>query len=49
LVMSSKNENLHLVLPKLENNYYDNLICKMNVKKILSKDCFIKFIPNGVS
>ncbi|GBC20478.2 hypothetical protein GLOIN_2v1837326 [Rhizophagus irregularis DAOM 181602=DAOM 197198] len=47
LVMSSKNENLHLVLPKLENNYYDNLICKMNVKKILSKDCFIKFIPNG--
>ncbi|POG70714.1 hypothetical protein GLOIN_2v1613945, partial [Rhizophagus irregularis DAOM 181602=DAOM 197198] len=46
LVLSSKNENLHLVLPTLKNNY-DHLICKMNVKKILSKDCFIKFIPNG--
>ncbi|GBC32176.2 kinase-like domain-containing protein [Rhizophagus irregularis DAOM 181602=DAOM 197198] len=45
LVMSSKNENLHLVLPilpKIKSNDY--LICKMNVKKILSKDCFIKFI-----
>ncbi|PKK63377.1 hypothetical protein RhiirC2_855044 [Rhizophagus irregularis] len=47
LVLSSKNENLHLVLPKL-NRIYDNyLICKMNVKKILSKDCFIKFIHNS--
>ncbi|UZO03860.1 uncharacterized protein OCT59_024261 [Rhizophagus irregularis] len=47
LVMSSKNENLHLVLPKLKNMYdYNYLICKMNVKKILSKDCFIKFIFN---
>ncbi|GET55521.1 hypothetical protein GLOIN_2v1837326 [Rhizophagus irregularis DAOM 181602=DAOM 197198] len=48
LVMSSKNENLHLVLPILKNCHYfnDYLICKINVKKILSKDCFIKFIPD---
>ncbi|PKK66004.1 TPR-like protein [Rhizophagus irregularis] len=46
LVLYSKNENLHLVLPKLTFRYNDYLICKMNVKKILSKDCFIKFIPN---
>ncbi|PKY54942.1 TPR-like protein, partial [Rhizophagus irregularis] len=47
-VMSSKNKKLHLILPKLDNDYLnDYLICKMNVKKILSKDCFIKFIPNG--
>ncbi|PKY58693.1 hypothetical protein RhiirA4_480814, partial [Rhizophagus irregularis] len=49
LVMSSKNENLHLVLPILKNCHYfnDYLVCKINVKKILSKDCFIKFIPDG--
>ncbi|UZO03965.1 uncharacterized protein OCT59_024364 [Rhizophagus irregularis] len=46
LVMSSKNENLHLVLPKQKIYHGDYLICKMNVKKILSKDCFIKFIFN---
>ncbi|PKY53908.1 hypothetical protein RhiirA4_472386 [Rhizophagus irregularis] len=46
--MSSKNENLHLVLPKLTHKSdSDFLICKMNVKKILSKNCFIKFISNG--
>ncbi|CAB4404292.1 unnamed protein product [Rhizophagus irregularis] len=44
LVLSSKNENLHLDLPKLKRIYNDYLICKMNVKKILSEDCFIKFI-----
>ncbi|PKC53450.1 hypothetical protein RhiirA1_479270 [Rhizophagus irregularis] len=44
--MSSKNENLHLVLPKQKIYHGDYLICKMNVKKILSKDCFIKFIFN---
>ncbi|POG63502.1 hypothetical protein GLOIN_2v1784016, partial [Rhizophagus irregularis DAOM 181602=DAOM 197198] len=50
LVLSSKNENLHLVLPKLNIVYdydYDYFICKMNVKKILSEDCFIKFIHNS--
>ncbi|PKY55522.1 hypothetical protein RhiirA4_504510 [Rhizophagus irregularis] len=46
LVLSSKNENLHLVLPILKCNYGVYYICKMNVKKILSKDCFIKFIFN---
>ncbi|GBC44916.2 hypothetical protein GLOIN_2v1876500 [Rhizophagus irregularis DAOM 181602=DAOM 197198] len=45
LVLSSKNGNLRLVLPMLK-NYKNYLICKMNVKKILSKDCFIKFIIN---
>ncbi|RGB40295.1 hypothetical protein C1646_753469 [Rhizophagus diaphanus] len=44
LVMSSKNENLYLVLPIPKNKSNDYLICKMNVKKILSKDCLIKFI-----
>ncbi|CAB5194214.1 unnamed protein product [Rhizophagus irregularis] len=48
LVMFSKNENLHLKLPILDYYYLNNyLVCKMNVKKILSKDCFIKFIPNS--
>ncbi|GBC20700.2 hypothetical protein GLOIN_2v462840 [Rhizophagus irregularis DAOM 181602=DAOM 197198] len=48
LVLSSKNEKLHLVLPILNFIYtYDYFICKMNVKKILSKDCFIKFTLNG--
>ncbi|PKK55401.1 hypothetical protein RhiirC2_802490, partial [Rhizophagus irregularis] len=42
LVLCSKNEKLRLDLPRLYNYYY--LICKINVKKILSKDCFIKFI-----
>ncbi|PKY33620.1 hypothetical protein RhiirB3_475828 [Rhizophagus irregularis] len=45
--LDSINENLHFVLPKLNRIYNNYLICKMNVKKILSKDCFIKFIPNG--
>ncbi|RGB37963.1 hypothetical protein C1646_756295, partial [Rhizophagus diaphanus] len=47
LVLSSKNKNLHLVFPKLAVSNKDYLICKMNVKKILSKDCFIKFIPKS--
>ncbi|PKY54867.1 hypothetical protein RhiirA4_473913, partial [Rhizophagus irregularis] len=47
LVLSSKNENLHLVLPKQNGYRYRYFICKMNVKKILSKDCFIKFIDGN--
>ncbi|PKY35328.1 hypothetical protein RhiirB3_455984, partial [Rhizophagus irregularis] len=46
-VLSSKDENLYLFLPKLKVRNNNQLICKMNVKKILSKDCFIKFTPNG--
>ncbi|PKC55045.1 TPR-like protein, partial [Rhizophagus irregularis] len=48
LVLCSKNEKLRLDLPILyskHSNYY--LICKINVKKILSKDCFIKCIYNN--
>ncbi|PKY58093.1 protein prenylyltransferase, partial [Rhizophagus irregularis] len=44
LVLCSKNEKLYLDLPILYNNYVRLLIYKINVKKILSKDCFIKFI-----
>ncbi|UZO08280.1 uncharacterized protein OCT59_028538 [Rhizophagus irregularis] len=47
-VLSSKDENLYLFLPILKVCKNNQLICKMNVKKILSKDCFIKFTPNGV-
>ncbi|PKC67482.1 TPR-like protein [Rhizophagus irregularis] len=43
LVLHSKNEKLRLDLPRLT-IFYLNLICKINVKKILSEDFFIKFI-----
>ncbi|PKB96210.1 TPR-like protein, partial [Rhizophagus irregularis] len=46
LVLSSKNEKLRLDLPMQKNIHDVPLICKMSVKKILSKDCFIKFILN---
>ncbi|EXX50670.1 uncharacterized protein OCT59_016439 [Rhizophagus irregularis] len=46
LVLSFKNEKLRLDLPILMNFGVGILICKMNIKKILSKDCFIKFINN---
>ncbi|RGB29987.1 hypothetical protein C1646_818178 [Rhizophagus diaphanus] len=45
LVLCSKNKNLCLELSILYNSWR-NLIFKINVKKILSKDCFIKFIYN---
>ncbi|CAB4426668.1 unnamed protein product [Rhizophagus irregularis] len=44
LVLYSKNEKLRLDLPRHYKSYNYYLICKINVKKILSKDCFIKFI-----
>ncbi|PKK66546.1 TPR-like protein, partial [Rhizophagus irregularis] len=47
LVLSSKNENLHLGLPIIKRNCGERLICKMNVKKILSNNCFITFILNN--
>ncbi|PKB94200.1 TPR-like protein [Rhizophagus irregularis] len=48
LVLCSKNGKLRLDLPILHNHYYYYyIICKINVKKILSKDCFIKFIYNN--
>ncbi|GBC47254.2 hypothetical protein GLOIN_2v1761571 [Rhizophagus irregularis DAOM 181602=DAOM 197198] len=46
-VISSKNENLCLDLPLINSKYNTYYICKMNVKKILSKDCFIKFIDRN--
>ncbi|CAB4441083.1 unnamed protein product [Rhizophagus irregularis] len=47
LVLCSKNEKLRLDLPLLKNYGWIYLICKINVKKILSKDCSIKFILNN--
>ncbi|POG62037.1 hypothetical protein GLOIN_2v1846728 [Rhizophagus irregularis DAOM 181602=DAOM 197198] len=44
LVLCSKNEKLCLDLPTLCNDPAHFFIYKINVKKILSKDCFIKFI-----
>ncbi|PKK66540.1 TPR-like protein [Rhizophagus irregularis] len=46
LVLSFKNEKLRLDLPILMNFGVGILTCKMNIKKILNKDCFIKFINN---
>ncbi|POG62099.1 hypothetical protein GLOIN_2v1698842 [Rhizophagus irregularis DAOM 181602=DAOM 197198] len=42
-IISSKNEELYLNLPMLYFRYY-RIIWKINVKEILNKDCFIKFI-----
>ncbi|PKY33920.1 TPR-like protein [Rhizophagus irregularis] len=46
LVLCSKNKKLRLDLPIIYNNSVYLLIYKINVKKILSKNCFIKFIYN---
>ncbi|EXX67281.1 hypothetical protein RirG_115820 [Rhizophagus irregularis DAOM 197198w] len=43
-IISSKNEELHLNLPMLYFEWCDGIIWKINVKEILNKDCFIKFI-----
>ncbi|GET57317.1 hypothetical protein GLOIN_2v1525759 [Rhizophagus irregularis DAOM 181602=DAOM 197198] len=47
-IISSKNEELYLNLPML---YFQmkcyGIIWKINVKEILNKDCFIKFIIKG--
>ncbi|GET57319.1 hypothetical protein GLOIN_2v1765455 [Rhizophagus irregularis DAOM 181602=DAOM 197198] len=42
-IISSKNKELHLNLPMLYFKRYNRIIWKINVKKILNKDCFIKF------
>lgn len=49
-VINSKNEKLHLDSPTLVNEfaYYTNIIWKINVKKILHTDCFIKFIVKDI-
>ncbi|PKY60752.1 hypothetical protein RhiirA4_484826 [Rhizophagus irregularis] len=48
LVLCSKNKNLCLNLPIIILDYSGGyLIYKINVKRILSKDCFIKFIYNN--
>ncbi|PKC12398.1 TPR-like protein [Rhizophagus irregularis] len=43
-IISSKNEELYLNLPMLYFNWDSVVIWKINVKEILNKDCFIKFI-----
>ncbi|CAB4438137.1 unnamed protein product [Rhizophagus irregularis] len=43
-IISSKNEELYLNLPMLNFSWGDYIIWKINVKEILNKDCFIKFI-----
>ncbi|CAB5378937.1 unnamed protein product [Rhizophagus irregularis] len=43
-IISSKNEELYLNLPMLYFNWGSSVIWKINVKEILNKDCFIKFI-----
>ena len=43
-IISSKNEELYLNLPMLYFNKYGGIIWKINVKEVLNKDCFIKFI-----
>ncbi|CAB5204606.1 unnamed protein product [Rhizophagus irregularis] len=43
-IISSKNEELYLNLPMLYFRWRDRIIWKINVKEILNKDCFIKFI-----
>ncbi|PKK62004.1 hypothetical protein RhiirC2_791008, partial [Rhizophagus irregularis] len=47
LVLCSKNKKLRLDLPIIYNNSALLLIYKINVKKILSKNSFIKFIYNN--
>ncbi|CAB5180632.1 unnamed protein product [Rhizophagus irregularis] len=43
-IINSKNEELYLNLPMLYFNLHSKIIWKINVKEILNKDCFIKFI-----
>ncbi|CAB5179871.1 unnamed protein product [Rhizophagus irregularis] len=43
-IISSKNKELHLNLPMLYFRRYHRIIWKINVKEILNRDCFIKFI-----
>ncbi|GES80282.1 hypothetical protein GLOIN_2v1871094 [Rhizophagus clarus] len=46
-VLCLKNEAYHLNLPKLTNDFkkgFYYVVWKINVKKILSKDCFVKFL-----
>ncbi|GBC45035.2 hypothetical protein GLOIN_2v1587122 [Rhizophagus irregularis DAOM 181602=DAOM 197198] len=43
-IISSKNEELYLNLPMLDFGWTDCIIWKINVKEILNKNCFIKFI-----
>ncbi|PKY62225.1 hypothetical protein RhiirA4_488344, partial [Rhizophagus irregularis] len=43
-IISSKNEELYLNSPMLYFKRCDRIIWKINVKKILNKDCFIKFV-----
>ncbi|CAB4410031.1 unnamed protein product [Rhizophagus irregularis] len=43
-IISSKNEELYLNLPMLYFGKYFGMFWKINVKEILNKDCFIKFI-----
>ncbi|CAB4478366.1 unnamed protein product [Rhizophagus irregularis] len=43
-IISSKNEKLYLNLPMLDFGWTDCIIWKINVKEILNKNCFIKFI-----
>ncbi|GBC08353.1 hypothetical protein RclHR1_08060001 [Rhizophagus clarus] len=47
LVLCSKNKKLHLSIPNVFENYGFLPIWKINVKKILSEDCFIKFISKN--
>ncbi|GBC18268.2 hypothetical protein GLOIN_2v1472275 [Rhizophagus irregularis DAOM 181602=DAOM 197198] len=42
-VIDSKNEKLYLDLPTLNNNKFAYVIWKINIKKILPGNCFIKF------
>ncbi|PKY27380.1 protein prenylyltransferase [Rhizophagus irregularis] len=43
-IISSKNEGLYLNSPMLYFKRCDRIIWKINIKKILKKDCFIKFV-----
>jgi hypothetical protein len=46
-VLSSKYKIFRLDLPKLvDYDYMNQIICKLNVKKTLSEDCFMKFREN---
>ncbi|PKB95998.1 TPR-like protein [Rhizophagus irregularis] len=48
-IISSKNEDLHLNLPNLYFEKYTGIIWKINVKEILNKDCFIKFVIKSIN
>ncbi|GET65800.1 hypothetical protein GLOIN_2v1727774 [Rhizophagus irregularis DAOM 181602=DAOM 197198] len=46
-IISSKKKELQMNLPMLYLNCHYYIIWKINVKEILNKDCFIKFIIKG--